>query len=69
MELRKENTKQLEAIWNSDVERQNAKIVIMSAIGQASGISVAEANEILEALDVILLSSIEEEKKSVDHAL
>jgi hypothetical protein len=69
MEIRKENTKQLEVIWNDTVERQNAKIVFMVAIGQASSISVAQATEILEALDTILLRTTEEAQDNVDHAL
>jgi hypothetical protein len=54
MELHSHNTAGLKALWKDPKERQNAKIVMLEAIGQASEISVKVAEEIMTELDRIL---------------
>jgi hypothetical protein len=69
MELYDYNIEDLKAVWVSKEKRQNAQIVIMKAIGNASDISVATAHAILAELDDILLDKEEDKTRKGDPAL
>jgi hypothetical protein len=69
MELYDYNTEDLKAVWLSKQKRQNAQIVIMQAIANASDISVAQANAILAELDEILIDKEEDKTRKGDPAL
>jgi hypothetical protein len=69
MELYDHNIEKLEEIWASPVNRQNAQLVIVKAIGEATDLSVADAHAILEELDRILLKEAEDNTPKKDRAL
>ena len=52
----------LKGIWDDDDQRQNAKILIMTAIGTVSEVTVKDADSILEEMDRLLLSEEEDDK-------
>lgn len=69
MELYDYNLEGLKTLWVDEKARQNAQLVIMSAIGNASDISVAQASAILAELDELLLDKKEETPRKGDPAL
>ncbi len=69
MDIYDENTYQLVAIWEDKKERQNAKLVIMKAIAEATTLSAKEAAAILAELDHLLLKEKEEGQTKKDMAL
>jgi ATP/maltotriose-dependent transcriptional regulator MalT len=69
MELYDYNLDGLKTVWKDEVPRQHAQLVIMQAIGNASDISVAQANAILAELDELLLDKKEDDTRKGDPAL
>ena len=69
MELSKETTAPLRVVWNNEVDRQDAKVVILEAIGLGSDISVKIANDILDELDRLLIEEEDNTPTKVDSAL
>jgi hypothetical protein len=69
MELLDKNIEKLKDIWKGEDDRQNAKIVLIAAIAHATDITVKQAEEILAALDEILLTTNEAPKIKRDPAL
>lgn len=69
MDIYDENTQKLIAIWEDKKERQNAKLVILKAIAEATSLSAKEANSVLAELDHLLLKEKEEGQTKKDMAL
>lgn len=69
MDIFDETKVPLKAVWDDAVKRQQAKILIMAAIGEGSELSVKEAQIILEKLDEMLIGEKEEEVKRLDPTL
>lgn len=69
MELLDHNIEKLKDIWVNPVLRQNAEIVIMTAISRATAISVADADRVLEELADILKDKEEDTTPKKDRAL
>jgi hypothetical protein len=69
MELLPDDFKGLRDIWSDPVSRQKAKLVIASAVTQATSITVKEQRDILDALDQILEEEQETQKPKADPAL
>ena len=69
VELSKETTASMRVVWNNEVNRQDAKVVILEAIGQGSDVSVKVANDILDEMDRLLIEETEEIINKVDKAL
>ena len=64
------NTEKLKDIWVNPVLRQNAEIVLMAAISQATiGITVEDADKILEELADLLKDNEEDNTQKKDRAL
>lgn len=53
----------LKKIWDDAVLRQHAKIIITTAIGNATELSVKQANDIMDELDLMLLETDEDTQK------
>ena len=68
MELSDETTQPLKNVWEDKLTRQNAKTVIIEAIGQGSDVSVKVANEILDEMDRLLLEDKVEILPKMDKA-
>ena len=64
MELSKETKQAMMNVWDDEQTRQDAKTVILEAVGLASDVSVKTANEILDELDALLIEE-QDEKGSV----
>lgn len=69
MDIFDETTFGLKSIWTNDKERQNAKLVILQAIAEATTLTAKDANAVLAELDHMLLTEKEEGKKRPDPAL
>jgi hypothetical protein len=55
MELLDKNVERLRDVWAGEDDRQNAKLVILEAITRGTDITVKQADDILSALDDILV--------------
>jgi len=69
MELLPDDLRGLRDLWTDPVSRQKAKLVIASAVTQATSITVKEQRDILDALDQILEEKEETRKPKGDPAL
>jgi hypothetical protein len=69
MELLPDDLRGLRDLWVEPVSRQKAKLVIASAVTQATSITVKEQRDILDALDQILEEEEETRKPKGDPAL
>lgn len=69
MDIFDETTLALKNTWDDDIKRQQAKIVIITAIGNATELSVKEAQLVLDELDTMLLSEKEEKSNRIDPSL
>jgi hypothetical protein len=69
MELLPDDLKGLRDLWVDPVSRQKAKMVIASAITQATSVTVKEQRDVLDALDQILADEEEARKPKGDPAL
>lgn len=69
MKLLDHNTEKLKDIWANPVLRQNAEIVLMTAIGMATTLSVADAHKVLEELETLLEDTEEDKTIKKDRAL
>lgn len=69
MRLLDYNTEKLKDIWVNPILRQNAEIVIMTAISQATNLSVSDADKILDELDIILQDKEEDKTSKKDRAI
>jgi hypothetical protein len=69
MELSKETKQSLISVWDDKQTRQDAKTVILEAIGLGSEVSVKVANEILDELDILLIEEKEDTAQRVNKAL
>lgn len=69
MELYDYNIEDMKRIWASKTKRQHVQIVILTAIGRTSEVTVAQAHAILAELDEILLDKEEDKPKQGDPAL
>jgi len=69
MELFDYNIEDLKAIWVSKSKRQHAQLVIMTAIGRTSEVTIAQAHAILAELDEILVDKEDEAPKKGDRAI
>ena len=65
MELSQETTQGLRDLWEDEYKRQDAKTVILEAIGQASDITVKVANDVFDVMDDMLIE--EKEDKVIKH--
>lgn len=68
MDIFDETKVPLKAVWDNEIQRQQSKILIMAAIGEATQLSVKESQEILLKLDDMLLGEEEDNKKKPDPA-
>lgn len=68
MDIFDETTAPLKTIWDDEMKRQQSKIVIMTAIGEATDMSVKEAQEVMARMDDLLLSSKEDSERKEDPA-
>lgn len=69
MELYDYNIEDLKKIWASKSKRQHAQLVILTAIGRTSEVTIAQAHEILAELDEILADKEEEKQRKGDPAM
>lgn len=69
MELYDYNIEDLKKIWASKSKRQHAQLVILTAIGRTSEVTIAQAHEILAELDEILVDKEEEKHRKGDPAM
>lgn len=69
MELSKETKQAMMNVWDDEQTRQDAKTVILEAVGLASDVSVKTANEILDELDALLIEEKEDKKVNMYSAL
>lgn len=69
MEIYDETKEGLKNLWEDSVLRQQAKIVITQAIGNATSLTVKEAQDIMEELDVMLKPEEEDNKKKATPGL
>ena len=69
MELFDYNIEGLKKIWSSKENRQHAQLVIMTAIGRTSEVTIAQAHAILSELDDILIDKEEESTRKGDRAI
>jgi len=69
MKLLDHNTEKLKDIWVSPVLRQNAELVIITAIGLATNLSVADTDKILDELERLLQEDEEDKTPKKDRAL
>lgn len=69
MELFDYNVEELKKIWVSKQKRQHAQLVILTAIGRSTDISVEVAHKILAELDDILEDKEEKSVRKGDPAL
>lgn len=69
MEIFDETIIGLKNIWDDPGLRQQAKIVLTKAIGEATELSVRESQAILDELDRMLKTEDEEEKTQTNPGL
>jgi hypothetical protein len=69
MRLLDHNTEKLKDIWVNPILRQNAEIVLMTAISQATSLSVADADKILDELATLLEDTEEDKTPRKDRAI
>lgn len=69
MELFNETKEPLKHLWSDGDKRQAAKIVFATAIGNATQLTVKEAQDIMAELDNLLLDEKEEEIKRISPGL
>lgn len=69
MDIYDETKKALVTVWEDNQQRQNAKIVIMEAISNATDVTVKQASEILAEMDRMLLKEKEEPTKRLEKGL
>jgi hypothetical protein len=69
MDVYDETKQPLKPIWEDERARQQAKIVIMSAISNASDVSVSTADRIMRDLDHMLLDEDEDTTRQANPGL
>jgi hypothetical protein len=69
MELYDYNIEDLKKIWASKSKRQHAQLVILTAIGKSSEVTIAQAHAILAELDEILIEKEEDTTRKGDRAI
>lgn len=69
MELYDYNIEDLKKIWASTEKRQHAQLVILTAIGRTSDVTIAQAHTILAELDEVLLDKEENKARKGDSAI
>lgn len=69
MELYDYNIEDLKKIWASKEKRQHAQLVLMTAIGKSSEVTIAQAHSILAELDEILIDKDEDTTRKGDRAI
>jgi len=69
MKLLDHNTEKLKDIWVDPVLRQNAELVLITAIGLATDLSVADTDKILDELERLLQEDEEDKTPKKDRAL
>lgn len=69
MELFDYNIEDLKKVWSSKAKRQHAQLVIMTAIGRTTEVTIAQADAILAELDDILIDKEEEKARKGDPAI
>jgi hypothetical protein len=69
MELYDYNIEDLKKIWASKSKRQHAQLVILTAIGKSSEVTIAQAHVILAELDEILIEKEEDTTRKGDRAI
>jgi ATP/maltotriose-dependent transcriptional regulator MalT len=69
MKLLDHNTEKLKDIWVNPILRQNAEVVIMTAISLATDLSVADADKVLDELERLLEDEEEDKTQKKDRAL
>lgn len=69
MDLFDETKQELVALWEKELERQNAKIVLFKAISSATDLTAKETDAIFAELDRLLLKEKEEVTSRLDPAL
>lgn len=69
MELYDYNIEDLKKIWASKEKRQHAQLVILTAIGKSSEVTIAQAHTILAELDEILVDKDEDKTRRGDPAI
>lgn len=62
MEIFDENKAVLKDIWEDNVLRQQAKLVIAEALANATSLTIKEGRDVTEELDRLLLGEEEESK-------
>lgn len=68
MDIFDETTAPLRTIWDNETQRQQSKVVIMQAIGEATDMSVKESLEVMARLDDLLLAEKEDARVKEDPA-
>ena len=68
MDIYEENKIQLKAIWDSEHDRQHAKIVLFAAISEATELTAKECDAIFVALDHLLLDKDDQNETRPDPA-
>ena len=68
MDIYDENKIQLKAIWDSEQDRQHAKIVLFAAISEATDLTAKECDAIFAALDQLLLDKDDQDETRPDPA-
>ena len=69
MDIFDETKAGLKKIWDDEFSRQQAKIVLIKAIGEVSEITVKIANDIMGELDNLLLEEKEDSENTRDQSL
>lgn len=69
MELLNKNTEKLKDVWSSEEEKQNAKIVLITALMSVQELTMRDVQSFLDELDRILDVDNEESVKRADPAL
>jgi hypothetical protein len=69
MELYDYNIEDLKKIWASKEKRQHAQLVILTAIGRVTEVTIAQGHAILAELDEILVDKQEDAPRKGDPAL
>lgn len=69
MEIFNENKAVLKDIWEDNVLRQQAKLVIAEALANATSLTIKEGRDVAEELDRLLLGEEEESKNQKNPGL
>lgn len=68
MDIFDETIAPLKTIWDDEHSRQQSKVLIMTAIGEATDMSVKEAQEVMTKMDDMLLVEKEDKESKQDPA-